>query len=99
MNVASVSLVSSNGGLVIFPKFLASNSFDIDQILEVVLRDGSDLAVKESLEVCLNDVLSQVGSFEEESVRPSAPCQVPSRLPDNEDPEERKNFKLKSFIA
>jgi len=34
--------------LVKFPKFMASNSFDIDQILEVVLRDGSDLEVKES---------------------------------------------------
>ena len=26
-------------------------------------------------------------------------CDVPSRLPDNEDPEVRKNFKLSSFIV
>ena len=71
---------------------MASNSFDADQILEEVLRDGSDLEDKERCEVCfedqasiiedyllstdqandlqsLNDVLSQVGSFAEKSVR------------------------------
>ena len=59
---------------------MASNSFNIDQILEVVLRDGSDLEDKVSWEVCfedqasdlesLNDVLSQVSSFAEKSVQP-----------------------------
>ena len=72
---------------------MASSSFDVDLILEVVLRGGSDLKDKESWEVCfddqtwiiadyllstdqandlesLNDVLSQVGSFAEKSVRP-----------------------------
>jgi len=73
MNTGSVSSVSSNGDWVTFPKFMASISFDIDQILEVVFRNGSDLEDKESWEVCfedqasdlesLNDVLSQVGSF------------------------------------
>ena len=44
------SLVSSHGGLVSFPKFMASNSFDVGQVLEVVLRDDSDLEDKESEE-------------------------------------------------
>ena len=34
---------------------MASNSFDVDQILEVVLRDGSDLEDKERWEVCFED--------------------------------------------
>ena len=55
LNVASFCLVSSHGGLVTFPKFMASNSFDVDQILEVVLRDGSDLEDKERWEVCFED--------------------------------------------
>ena len=29
--------------MVSFPKLMGSNSFDVGQILEVVLRDGSDL--------------------------------------------------------
>ena len=47
------SLVSSHGGLVTFPELMGSNSFDIDQILEVVLRDRSDLEDEGSEEECL----------------------------------------------
>ena len=66
--------------MVTFPKFMASNSLDIDQIFEVVLRDCSDLEDKERWEVCfedqesdlesLNEILSQEGSFVEKSVLP-----------------------------
>ena len=36
--------------MVTFPKFMGSNSFDVGQVLEVVLRDDSDLEDKESEE-------------------------------------------------
>ena len=47
------SLVSSHGGLVTFPKLMGANSFDVGQILEVVLRDDSDLEDEGSEEECL----------------------------------------------
>ena len=47
------SLVSSHGGLVSFPKLMESNSFHVGQILEVLLRDGSDLEDEGSEEECL----------------------------------------------
>ena len=39
--------------MVSFPKLMGPNSFDVCQILEVVLRDGSDLEDEGSEEECL----------------------------------------------
>lgn len=99
---------------------MASSSFDVDLILEVVLRGGSDLEDKESWEVCFEDQtwiiadyllstdqandLESLNSFHRWAVSRKNRSdlkrhEVPSRLPHNEDPEVRKNFKLNSFIV
>ena len=46
-------MVSSHGRLVSFPKLTGSNSFDVGQILEVRLRDASDLEDEGREEECL----------------------------------------------
>ena len=47
------SLDASHGGLLSFPELMESNSFHVGQILEVLLRDGSDLEGEGSEEECL----------------------------------------------
>ena len=69
---------------------MASNFFNTDQVLEMVLADGSDLEDQENvedfsdvesesgLESC--PVHSQDGSFSEGSVQPLPPCDRSSLL-------------------
>ena len=70
---------------------MASNFFNTDQVLEMVLADGSDLEDEESVEEDLSDVesesglescpvRSQNGSFSEGSVQPFPPCDRSSLL-------------------
>lgn len=64
---------------------MASNYFNTDQVLEMVLADGSDLDDEDSVEEDFGDleserdlencsVCSQDGSFSEGSVQPLLPC-------------------------
>lgn len=70
---------------------MASNYFNTDQVLEMVLADGSDLDDEDSVEEDFGDleserdlencaVCSQDGSFSEGSVQPLPPCDRSSLL-------------------
>ena len=70
---------------------MASNYFNTDQVLEMVLADGSDLEDKESVEEDFGYLESesdlescsaplQVESFSEGSVQPLPPCDRSSLL-------------------
>ena len=70
---------------------MTSNYFNTDQVLEMVLADGSDLEDEESVEEDFGDLESesdlescsapsQVESFSEGSVQPLPPCDRSSLL-------------------